>query len=34
MIKRAKIEDAKLLAGLAIQMWSNHLLQEGYWIRI
>ena len=34
MIKRAKIEDAELLAGLAIQMWSNHLLQEGYWIRI
>lgn len=28
MIKRAKIEDAKLLAGLAIQMWSNHSLED------
>ncbi len=24
MIKRAKVEDAETLAGLAIQMWTDH----------
>ncbi len=24
MIKRAKVEDAEILAGLAIQMWTDH----------
>ena len=28
MIKRAKTEDAKVLAGLAIQMWTDHNLEE------
>ena len=28
MIKRAKIEDAKVLAGMAIQMWTNHVLED------
>ena len=28
MIKRAKIEDAEVLAGLAIQMWSDHSLED------
>ncbi len=28
MIKRAKIEDAKVLAGMAIQMWTNHILED------
>ena len=28
MIKRAKIEDTKVLAGLAIQMWTDHVLED------
>ena len=28
MIKRAKTEDAEVLAGLAIQMWTDHNLEE------
>ena len=28
MIKRAKTEDAKVLAGLAIQMWTDHDLED------
>ena len=28
MIKRAKIEDAKVLAGMAIQMWTDHVLED------
>ncbi len=28
MIKRAKIEDTKVLAGMAVQMWTNHVLED------
>lgn len=28
MVKRAKAEDAEILAGLAIQMWEDHVLAE------
>ena len=28
MIKRAKTEDAKVLAGLAIQMWTDHVPED------
>jgi hypothetical protein len=28
MVKRAKAEDAEILAGLAIQMWEDHTLAE------
>ena len=28
MIKRARIEDAEVLADLAIQMWTSHVLED------
>ena len=28
MIKRARIEDAEVLADLAIQMWTGHVLED------